>query len=253
MVVIPGMIALKHLVLATALTVAIVPSAHAEFSLDLESGSLWNTSNDVQIPSASGTRFSLADDLKSDAAAYFRIRGTWHINERHDVSFLFAPLRIDSAGTLARDTTFADGRFLGSVPTDGSYRFDSYRLAYRYNFVKTDDLTFGLGLTANIRDAKIELRQRGLTAYDDNTGLVPLINFRLEWKLAPHWSFLAEGDALYSGRGRIEDVLAALQWHATDSLTLRFGYRILEGGVDSDKTYNFATFHHLAAGLTWRF
>lgn len=251
--VISGMIALNRLIFAVSLTVATASVVRAEFSLDLESGAFWNTSNNVQIPSATGTRFSLSDDLKSDAAAYFRVRGTWHLNERHDIAFLFAPLRVDSSGELSRDTAFAGGRFRGGVPTDGGYRFDSYRLTYRYNFVKTDDIKFGLGLTANVRDAKIELRQRGLTAYDDNSGVVPLINFRFEWKLAPRWSFLAEGDALYSNRGRIEDVLAAIQWQATDNLSLRLGYRLLEGGVDSDKTYNFATFHHIAGGLTWRF
>lgn len=233
---------------------ALVPApVRAEFSFDFESGAVWNASNEVQIPADSGTRFSLTDELKSDAAAFFRARGTWHISEKHDLAFLFAPLRIDSSGALGRDTSFAGSEFPGGVPTEGRYRFDSYRLTYRWNFIRSEKLTLGLGVTGNIRDAEIELRQGRVAAFDDNTGFVPLANFRLQWRFDPRWSLLAEGDALYSSRGRIEDVLAALQWHPTDDLTLHLGYRILEGGVDSEKTYNFALFHHLSAGLRWRF
>lgn len=244
---------IKQLLLSAALTLVISKDAQATFSLDFESGGAWNVSNNVQIPSNSGTRFSLTDDLKSDAAVYFRVGGTWQINDRHSLSFLFAPLRTESYGELSGDTLFAGSRFQGGVPTDANYRFDSYRLTYRYNFVQTEKVTFGLGLTANVRSAKIELNQGGINAYDDNIGIVPLANFRFEWRFAPRWSFLAEGDALYSSRGRIEDVLAAIQWQANDNLSLRLGYRLLEGGADSDSVYNFARFNQLAAGLTWKF
>lgn len=36
----------------------------------LETIGVWNISNNVLIPSNSGTRFSLTNDLKSDAAVY---------------------------------------------------------------------------------------------------------------------------------------------------------------------------------------
>jgi opacity protein-like surface antigen len=48
-------------------------------------------------------------------------------------------------------------------------------------------------------------------------------------------------------------VLAAVQFHATKNIALRLGYRILEGGVDSDSTYASALFHYLSAGITYRF
>ncbi|MEI6534574.1 MAG: hypothetical protein WCN98_04475, partial [Verrucomicrobiaceae bacterium] len=192
------MITLRHLALVTVFAFMNTRGAKAAFSLDFESGGVWNVSNNVQIPTNSGTRFSLTNDLKSDAAVYFRAGGTWHINDRHSLSFLFAPLRTESFGALSGDTLFAGSRFQGGVPTDANYRFDSYRLTYRYNFFQTEKVTFGLGITANVRSAKIELNQGGINAYDDNLGIVPLANFRFEWRFAPRLSFLAEGDALYS-------------------------------------------------------
>ena len=228
--------------------------ARAEFSFDFESGAVWNGSNDVRIPGDDGTRFSLTDDLNADdPSAYFRARATWHINEKHDLSVLAAPLRMDYSGQFVKPVEFAKEFFEAGVPTEAKYRFDSYRLTYRYNFVRKENLTFGLGLTAKVRDAEIEMRQRGVYASDDNLGVVPLINFRLAWEFAPAWSLIAEGDWLVASQGRAEDILAAIQWRASDALAFHVGYRILEGGSDSDDTYAFALFHYLAAGMTVRF
>lgn len=228
--------------------------AHGGISIDVESGAVWNGYNDVRIPGNEGTPFSLTDDLRADEpSAYFRSRVTWHVNERHDLAVLMAPLRMDYAGEFAKPVEFAKEFFDAGVPTWAKYRFDSYRLTYRYNFVRAETVTFGVGLTAKVRDAEIELRQRGAHASDDNLGLVPLINFRLAWEFASSWSLIAEGDWLVGPQGRAEDVLAAIQWRATDQLAFHVGYRILEGGVDSDDTYGFALFHYLAAGVAVRF
>lgn len=230
------------------------PDARADFSFDFESGAVWTGSNDVRIPGDEGTPFSLSDDLNGDEpAAYFRARATWHINERHDLSVLAAPLRMDYSGQLVKPVEFAKEFFEAGVPTEAKYRFDSYRLTYRYNFIRKENLTFGLGLTAKVRDAEIEMQQRGVYASDDNLGVVPLINFRLAWEFAPSWSLIAEGDWLVASQGRAEDILAAIQWQATDALAFHVGYRILEGGADNDDTYAFALFHYVAAGVTVRF
>ena len=241
----------KTLLLCTAL---LSGTALANFSLDFESGGVWAGKNDVKIPGDTGDLFSLTDDLKADQpAAYFRARATWHINDRHDISVLYAPLSMDYSGTFDRSIDFRDGVLNPNVPTQARFRFDSYRLTYRYNFIKTDRLTFGLGLTGKIRDAEISVSQPGNTLSDYNTGFVPLLNFQLAWKITEQFSFLAEGDALASSRGRAEDVMAAIQWQATDNLAFRLGYRLLEGGVDSDDTYNFSLFHYAVIGATIRF
>ena len=160
---------------------------------------------------------------------------------------------MDYSGSFDRPINFHGGVLDPNVPTEAKFRFNSYRLTYRYNFYKTEKVTFGMGLTAKVRDAEISVSQPGNSISDDNVGLVPLINFQFAWRFAPDFSFVAEGDALASSRGRAEDVMAAIQWHASDSLALRLGYRMLEGGVDSDDTYNFSLFHYAIVGATLRF
>jgi hypothetical protein len=242
-------------ILATLALLGTAAVSHAEFSLDLESGLVWTGTNDIRVTNDnSGTLFSLSDQLTAnDPSAFFRARATWHLSPKHDISVLYAPLSEGYEGLFPNPVTFAGTTFAANTPTTARYRFDSYRLTYRYNFITTEKLTFGLGITGKIRDAEVQVNQGGLSANDANTGFVPLINFRLDYRFAPKWSFLLEGDALVGPNGRAEDVLAALQYHPTQQLSFRLGYRILEGGVDSDTTYNQSLFQYLAAGVTVRF
>jgi len=229
-------------------------AALAEFSFDFETGGFVAGRADVRIPNPAGTPFSLTDDLRADdPAAFFRARATWHINPRHDISVLYAPLSIDSSGSFGRTTQFAGTDFLANTPTSARFRFDSYRLTYRYNFIRTDDITFGLGLTAKIRDAEVRVSQPERSAFDDDTGLVPLINYQFAWRFSPSFSFFTEGDALGAPQGYAIDAMAAIQWHVTDQLALRLGYRILDGGADNDTVYTLSTFHYAVIGATFTF
>lgn len=233
---------------------AVTGSLRAEFSFDFESGAFWNPKADVRIPNEGGTFFSPADDLNADdPRAFFRGRLTWHISPKHDLSVLYAPLQMDYSGSFDRPVYFNGSDFAADTPTTGLFRFDSYRLTYRYNFVRTDKVTFGMGVTAKIRDAEVSLNQGGRTVTDENTGFVPLINYQFAWRFAEHFSLYSEGDALGASQGYAVDVAAALQWHVTDSLALRLGYRILDGGADSDSVYTFNQFHYATVGATFRF
>lgn len=222
--------------------------------LDVESGAVWNAKADVRIPNTGGTFFSLPKDLgASDPAAFFRGRLTWHPGSRHDVSLLYAPLELDFRGQFNRTVRFAGTDFAAATATNGAFRFDSYRLTYRYNFLQTESCVFGMGITAKVRDAEVSLNQAGKTASDSNTGFVPLVNYRLLWRFSKPFSLLSEGDALGAPQGRAIDASAAVQWHATDRLSVRVGYRILDGGADSDTVYTFSRFHYSLVGINLSF
>jgi hypothetical protein len=245
---------MKILSSALILFLASALPSQAEFSFDVESGAVWTDEADVRIPNEGGTFFSLADDLNADdPRAFFRGRVTWHINPKHDVSVLFAPLEMDFNGSFDRPVAFAGSDFLADTPTSALFRFDSYRLTYRYNFIRTDKVSFGMGLTAKIRDAEVSVTQNGRTATDADTGVVPLINYQFAWRFAPDFSLYSEGDALGAPQGYAVDVAVALQWHATDNLAFRLGYRILDGGADNDTVYTFNRFHYAMIGATLRF
>jgi hypothetical protein len=225
----------------------------AQVLIDLESGLVSTGYNNVRIPGDKGTRFSLKDDLTPKSALFYRIRLNYTIKSRHTISLLYAPLEIKSKGSVPKDILFEGVVFSANTALTGTYKFNSYRLTYRYELVKKRRFEFGLGLTAKIRDAKIALSTAGLVSEKTNLGFVPIINFRLLWNIVNRFGILLDGDALAAPQGRAEDVQVAATYKLSDHLSVRAGYRMLEGGADNDQVYNFALFHYASVGLSYTF
>jgi len=225
----------------------------AQVTLDFETGSVFTGYNNVRIPGDKGTLFSLKEDLKSDAAIFSRLRASYTLNSRHTISALYAPLKTHSEGTVSYPIYFAGITFPADNRIKGVYKFNSYRLTYRYDFIYKPKVIIGIGFTAKIRDASIELSSIGANAEKTNVGFVPIVNFRLLWKPGNKTGFLLEGDALAAPQGRAEDVLLGMSYLIKENLSVRAGYRFLEGGADNDEVYNFALFHYATVGVSYTF
>jgi hypothetical protein len=225
----------------------------AQALIDLESGLVFTGYNDVRIPGDEGTLFSLKDDLIPEAEFFYRLRLNYTIKSHHTLSLLYAPLETKSEGSVPNDIFFEGVVFPANTELVGTYKFNSYRLTYRYDIVLKPRFEFGLGLTAKIRDAEIALSSAGLSSKKTNVGFVPIINFRLLWKVDDKFGLLLDGDALAAPQGRAEDVLIAATYNLSDNFRIRAGYRILEGGADNDEVYNFALFHYASVGITYTF
>jgi len=222
--------------------------------LDLETGGAFLGYCDVQIPGTSaGTRFSLTDDLKTSGAAFFRLRAGLNFSGRHTLWVLIAPLSLDGSGSLPYRLEYNGASFPAGVSLTSNYRFNSYRLSYQYRIKESEKLRIGIGFTAKIRDAGIRVEGGSLKSEKTNVGFVPIINFLVDWRFSPALSLLLEGDALAAPQGRAEDVFLGLVYRTGARWRFRAGYRILEGGADNDKVYNFALVNYLSVGATFGF
>jgi hypothetical protein len=241
------------LVLTALLAVATTGRGADRFSLALEGGPVWTGYNDIRIPGDTGTRISFADELKTDRSAYLRVRAEARLSQRNRLALLIAPLRLEAAGTVDRPVDFEGTSFPARTPLAGSYRFDSYRLTWSYDILKRGRFEVGLGLTAKIRDAAVGLSASSGSAEKTNIGVVPLVHFRLRADLSPRVAALLEADAAAAPQGRAEDVLLALDYSLGRAVSLRLGYRLLEGGADNDKVYTFTWLNYAVFGLVLRF
>jgi hypothetical protein len=228
-------------------------NAYSQWLVDVETGLALSGYNNVRIPRGTGTEFSLSKDLKTDSTFFFRLRLGYQIGSKHTLSFLVAPLSLNASGRVNKSIRFFEEDFPADVPLKAVYRFNSYRLTYRYDFIRKENLMLGLGFTAKIRDAAVSVEGNNKKSEKTNVGFVPLINFRFEWFFAKKLSLLLDGDALAASQGRAEDVLLSLQLHLNEDVTLKAGYRILEGGANVEEVYNFALIHFVIAGITYRF
>ena len=110
------------------------------FSVEFETGAVWQSRNEIHIPdSAEGTRFSLADLQGRAPNVQRRVEATWNFLSRHSLRFVYAPLEFSGSGTFASPVLFAGGSFTPGTAVDTQYKFDSYRVTYRYHFTNPSD------------------------------------------------------------------------------------------------------------------
>lgn len=237
-------------VTAVGLTLSIpIATLGASWTVDLEAGPVMSGYNNIRIPNETGTKISLTDDLNTDVEPYWRLRTSMSFG-KHTVSALLAPLRIDAAGSVNEQVLFEGTKFPAGTPLDAEYTFNSYRLTWRYAILKRDNWRMGIGFTGKLRDAAVLIRSSESVAEKTNVGFVPLINFLLSADLSSRLHLTLEGDALAAPQGRAEDVALLLNYRAGHRLSIKAGYRLLEGGADVDEVYSFALLHYGVFGVT---
>lgn len=221
--------------------------------LELEGGAVWQTVNDQQIPNtAEGSRFSLVDLAGKGPQPAYRALLTWRFADRHSLRGLVAPLEFTESGTPAAPLRFAGEQFTAGASADATYRFNSYRLSYIYDFQGGANWDWSLGFTAKIRDARVRLVQGFVVATKDNVGFVPLLHLELQRRLGANWFLDLDLDALAGGPGRAEDLAVKLGRDFGERFAVTAGYRTIEGGADVEEAYSFAWLHYAVVSLAVR-
>lgn len=218
------------------------------WTLELESGLTAVRYNNARVPNATGTQVDLAGLVGKDWKVFGRFSiayldkagGTWKL--------LYAPFRQSGTGSLSGSTDF-DGVTFSAGDVRATYQFDSYRMTYR----KPWKGNWSVGATLKVRDAEIRLQQGSAVASERNTGLVPLLNIYGEGSIARGFMYEVELDGLAGGPGRAIDLSLRLKRQINADTTAFVGLRMLEGGADVPRVYNFAWINYITAGLAYRF
>ena len=225
--------------------------AYAQWSIDLESGIPFEGYNDVRIPNEWGTKFSFTDDFELQGPVIpIRLRLSYTFAEKNHLFVLYAPLGLNYEGAAPFDISFQQSLFNQSQMIDGFYKFNSYRLGYRRDVLKSERWTIGVGFTAKIRDARVQLSSGNLSDKKDDLGFVPLLHVFASREF-DRWMLFVDGDGLAGGPGRAFDFFLGGRINITDNLSGKAGYRILEGGADVTDVYNFTLIHFAIIGLVW--
>jgi hypothetical protein len=208
--------------------------------------------NDVRIPPATGTPFSIVDLIGRAPTPSIRGELTVEVTERQELRFVYAPLRVTGGGTPSSAISFAGGLF-APVPTDAEYQFSSYRGTWRYRVYQGGTWTWRVGATAFVRDARIALAQPGRAAEDTDVGFVPLGHISADARLSNRWHVAFDLDGTAAPQGRAFDFSATVNYRPVPRLTLSAGYRTIEGGADVDSVLAFAWLNAVVGRLGVRF
>ncbi len=223
------------------------------YILEIESGVAFISYSDIQIPKSTGTLISFSDELETDPALFVRGRLTYYFNRSNMVSVLIAPLTLKGTGSVDHDVVFEGETFDPNVTLNTVYRFNSYRLSYEHFWFAGENFRFGLGVSAKMRDAAISIADSAKFSEKTDIGFVPLIKFSLAWNMLDRLTLVIDGDALAAPQGRAEDVSVSLLGDVDEVVSLKLGYRVLEGGSDVEAVYSFTWVNYLFAGAMIRF
>jgi hypothetical protein len=128
-----------------------------EWELEFESGLVFPGYNDVRIPITPEHHFRWP--VISSLKANHIFACGWHYIMRDRHAFSFSPhLLVGGSGISGRQIDFQQTTFPSGTDIDAVYRFDSYRLTYRYEYLPSPEFNLGLGFTAKIRDAAVSLK-----------------------------------------------------------------------------------------------
>ena len=82
---------------------------------------------------------------------------------------------------------------------------------------------------------------------------MPLINVLANWNISQKAVIDFLGEGIIASKGRAIDLSLSGRYSFTKSLQGNIGYRLLEGGANGTKRYNFIQLHFIFASLNFSF
>lgn len=236
--------------LVLALCVGVAQAEVPRFEVEVEAASVWQARNDVQIPNDdTATRFAVDELIGRGPVPAVRMNLRWNVNQRHQLHALLAPFTFEGDGRPSTPVSFAGADFVAGESATATYRFNSWRVGYRYRFHSGPRSDAWIGFTAKLRDAEVKLEQGATTANDTDLGFVPLLHLAGRRFFGDVLSASVEVEALGGGPGRAIDAAAKLRYGRRDAWGVSLGYRTIEGGADVDAVYSFAWLNFVLVGV----
>lgn len=245
---------MKYLFLSIILLISVSNiQAQSEWQIRIMPQVAFGTKNMLEQPNGEGTRINLNKDFKRKGAAFSPRFEVEYNYRRHHAITTAALLKDRFEGSsddniLYHGMLFPSGNNIKTV-----YSFNTYRLGYRYRIVERPRFMLELGATVLLRDAFVSLEDHSQKTAFYNVGVAPLISYAIEWNVTNKISLLSYGDAFAVKAGRAEDLFVGAKYKFTPLISALAGYRLLEGGSDSDAVYTMATFHFLSLGIGFSF
>lgn len=242
-----------HLILGLFLLVFLQPtSGFSSLKWQIESGAVWQNRNDVRIDPQTGTYVEF-DEFNKGPFFHYRSEITYQFNKRHGIRLLYAPLNLEVSGVPINPVVFDGVNFSSGQPLNVEYRFNSYRLTYRYGLYMSSTHELYVGFTGKIREARIRFSQQGVSQEYNNVGFVPLIYFYYQKSLGPHWTLVADLDFAAASQGRAIDFALKVRRHLGKKSALGLGFRTLEGGADNEKVFTFSWLNYALVDFVYSF
>lgn len=210
-----------------------------------ELGFLGVLSHQVQF-SNSGTYINYVNEGGQDVLfPVSRLSLELEIRERHTLTFLYQPLRLETTTLLVRDLVIDDLVYPAGTGVNFLYNFPFYRISYMKELAPgSEKIDFALGASLQIRNATIEFKSTDGTLFRSNRdiGPVPILKFRTRYTINNLTYTEIEADGFYAPvsyiNGSDNEVVGAILdaslrqgLNVTDEVGTFLNLRYLGGGA----------------------
>ena len=132
------------------------PSSELRLRADAELGFLAPVRHTIQF-SEYGSRIDYRRDGAQDVLFPFaRLSTTLRVRERHAITLLYQPLKLDTEAVARRDLVVDDETFAAGTPMRFTYGFPFWRAGWGYDVIRDPQRDLRFGAALQIRDATIE-------------------------------------------------------------------------------------------------
>lgn len=220
-------------------------NANIKFRANMEMGFLAVLNNKAQF-SETGTYINYVKEGGQDVLfPVRRMSLELEINDKHIISFLYQPLRLESTTTLDRDLIIDDLVFPEGTAVDFLYDFPFYRISYMKELLTDNeqwDFAFGGGLQVRNATINFESTDGELFRSNRDLGPVPLLKFRTRYNVNKRTFTEIEADGLYAPvsylNGSDNEVVGAILdfsirqgLHVTEHIESYINLRYIGGGA----------------------
>lgn len=151
--------------------------------------------------SEEGSDFDYVEEGGQDVLFEFsRFSADAIFGDRHHVTFLWQPIRLDTEVRLNRDITVDEAVLEEGRPVELLYNFPYWRTTYLYDLVGADDTELSIGGGLQIRNATISFQTADGERRRDrrDVGFVPLLKVRGHHGFGDGWFVGGEAAGFYA-------------------------------------------------------
>ena len=178
------------------------PTGPLGVALHGEVGFLGVLSHTIQF-GRGGTKIDyLSDGAQNTLFPFLRLSADVKLFRRNTIVLLYQPLDLATSQLASRDLVVDGETFAAGTPVDFFYGFSFWRLSYLYNFFwKQPGMELAVGLSLQIRNARITFASRDGTQFRSNEdiGPVPILKLRARYTFQNKVWLGAEVDGFYAG------------------------------------------------------
>ena len=211
-------------------TASISEDTHIQVRGIAELGYLAVLDHKVQFSNA-GTYINYVEEGGQDVLfPVSRLSLELEFNQKHIITLLYQPLRLESTALLKRDLLIDELLFPAGTSVDFLYNFPFYRLSYMKELLPNNErFNFAWGASLQIRNATISFESTDGSLFRSNRdiGPVPLLKFRTRYNVNDRTYTEVEADGFYAPisylNGSDNEVVGAIL-----DLSLRQGLHITE-------------------------